>query len=207
MKNLKATKQLPNFITGLNMLLGLSVIFMHIGPISPGSPLLACIFILTAAFLDAIDGRLARFLKAESHLGKQLDSFADFVSFGLAPMVILLAHPVIRSQGWPIYACFILYALAGGFRLARFNLSEDKGSFTGLPITAAGFLLILLNLFLHTSRALEYELTMLLVAAFVCLLSAFMVSTLKIPRPGFKKPQEAEGEEEISLQSIWEQSG
>lgn len=187
MKNNRLVKQLPNMITLLNMLLGLTVLFIHMGYPGEGRRLVSCILIMIAVFLDTIDGKLARFLNAESMLGKQLDSFADFVSFGLAPGIILLTHPAIRDRGLPMYICVILYALAGAFRLARYNIGDYKDHFLGLPITAAGFLLMLLNLFLHYSAALRHSVTVFLVAAFVCTLTVLMVSNIKIWRIGAKK--------------------
>lgn len=188
MKYNRVARQLPNMITLLNMLLGITVLFIHICHQGESYRLTACALILIAALLDTADGKLARWLNAESALGKQLDSFADFVSFGIAPAAILLTYPAIRNQGWGMYACLILYAMAGAFRLARFNIGDYKDYFVGLPITAAGFLLMLLNLLLHYSMALQYAIAAPLVAALVCLLTALMVCNLKIKRIHLPKP-------------------
>lgn len=181
MKDLKGIRQLPNLLTLLNMLLGLSVLFFHIWQ-GERFRLYACSIILLAALLDVLDGKLARFLSAESKFGKQLDSFADFVSFGIAPLTILLTHGPIRSGGWLIYAAFGIYVMAAAWRLARFNLGDYAEYFVGLPITAAGFILTLVNLLLHFTSLLESQLTISLLVVVVVLLAVLMVSTKQIKR-------------------------
>jgi CDP-diacylglycerol--serine O-phosphatidyltransferase len=187
MKNVRALKHLPNIITLLNMLLGLLVLVIHMARPSESHRIASCGLILIAALLDGMDGRLARRLGAESPLGKQLDSFADLVSFGLAPIAILLTYPASRNGGWPLYICLILYAAAGAFRLARFNVDTYKNYFVGLPITAAGVMMVGLSLFLHYSSVLQHDITVVLIAAFVCTLAVLMVSGFKIRRLGEKK--------------------
>ncbi len=169
-------------MTFLNMMFGITVLFIHICYIGENYRLTACMLILASVFLDVIDGKLARYLNAESDMGKQLDSFADFVSFGLAPMAILLTHEAIRQGGWLVYLCLLLYAAAGAFRLSRYNIGDFKNHFMGLPITAAGFILVLLNLLLHFTSILNHRFSVILAMAFVCLLSALMVSTVKVRR-------------------------
>lgn len=176
------TNQLPNFITTLNVSFGIIVIFIHICHEGENYRMIACLLILTSVFLDAIDGKLARFLKVESDMGKQLDSFADFASFGLAPMVILLTHENVRQGGLPIYLCALLYAASGAFRLARFNVGDFENFFFGLPITAAGFIMTLLNLFLHFRPMLNQGFSLVLIMIFICIISLFMISRIKIPR-------------------------
>ncbi len=108
---------------------------------------LSSIFIIISAIIDFLDGFVARLFKATSELGEQLDSLADIVSFGIAPSLILyqfLRMSFIREQDgietsiiWLIPA--FIFACAGAYRLARFNIDRTKGDgFKGIPIPAAG---------------------------------------------------------------------
>ncbi len=80
--------------------------------------------VLLAAFLDGIDGRLARMLKATSKFGAQMDSLADIVNFGVAPALVLYVYVLdqARSFGW---IAALMFAIAAGLRLARFNVMTD----------------------------------------------------------------------------------
>jgi CDP-diacylglycerol---serine O-phosphatidyltransferase len=84
----------------------------------------------------------ARKLNIESELGKQLDSMCDIISFGIAP-ALLLYQGILFEYGAPGALFTILYIACGALRLARFNIAENNGFFTGLPITAAGCILTL----------------------------------------------------------------
>ena len=103
---------------------------------------MAIALVVIAALLDGVDGRLARALKAQSRFGAELDSLADFVNFGVAPAVIVFIWGLgtLRGLGW---ISVLVFALAMGLRLARFNAMIDvdkpewQGNyFTGMP--AAG---------------------------------------------------------------------
>ncbi len=109
----------------------------------------AAILIIIGVMLDSMDGRLARMLKADSTLGKELDSLADIVTFGVAPS-FLIYYTYFHQFGLLGLAIAGLFPLFGAFRLARFNISTNKTSqnyFIGVPITAAGGILTLLTLF------------------------------------------------------------
>ncbi len=106
--------------------------------------------VILAIFLDAVDGRLARYLKGTSRFGAELDSLADFVNFGVAPAVLLYIYSLnsIRTAGW--IACLML-AIACALRLARFNVAVDdpekpafsNAFFSGIPAPAgAGLALV-----------------------------------------------------------------
>ncbi len=104
----------------------------------------ACWFIILAAFLDALDGRVARLSGGTSQFGIELDSLADFLSFGVAPAV--LVHTIKLSSlgkwGWIIS---IVYIMAASYRLARFNLlaeTEEKKDFLGLPVPVAAVTIV-----------------------------------------------------------------
>lgn len=113
----------------------------------------ACIALIVAAFLDAMDGRIARLTNTQSDFGVQFDSLSDMVCFGLAPALLIylwslagLADygPVLRKVGW--LAAF-LFAACAALRLARFNAQvgvADKAYFQGLASPAAAALLVTL---------------------------------------------------------------
>ena len=102
--------------------------------------------------LDSLDGRVARLLRVDSQMGKELDSLADVVTFGAAPAV-LMYYTSFSNYG--IIGLYIagLFPLFGAYRLARFNVTPSSTSmkyFTGVPITATGGLVAFLTLFSHT---------------------------------------------------------
>jgi len=136
----------PNFVTILAICAGLSGIrlaFEH-------QIETAVIMVLFAAFLDAIDGRLARMLKATSKFGAEMDSLADIVNFGAAPAMVLYAYLLDRAGaiGW---IAALLFAIACALRLARFNVMLNDDSrpawqgdyFVGVPAPAGAGLVML----------------------------------------------------------------
>ncbi|MDE3252851.1 MAG: CDP-alcohol phosphatidyltransferase family protein [Bacteroidota bacterium] len=157
-------KQIPNLFTLLNLLAGCLAIVsimqtgLTVSVDSTGENLvmipekiyMASLFIGIAALIDFLDGFVARLLKAPSEMGKQLDSLADLVSFGVAPG--LIAYQFLRlsfaqqPDGLDISTLWLLPAFllpcAGAYRLARFNISFSQSyGFKGVPIPAAGLLL------------------------------------------------------------------
>ena len=110
--------------------------------------------VIFAIVLDALDGRLARYLKGTSRFGAELDSLADFVNFGVAPAILVYFWSLnsLRTFGWVVS---LLLAIGCALRLARFNVAIDEavkpawmsGFFTGMP-APAGALLALLPLYL-----------------------------------------------------------
>ncbi|MGE6259485.1 CDP-diacylglycerol--serine O-phosphatidyltransferase [Heyndrickxia sporothermodurans] len=131
----KLRAQTANMLTMLNLGLGGFAILVAIN----GQLSLSVVLIFIAALADRFDGLVARKLNIESDLGKQLDSMSDIVSFGVAP-AILLYQGILHSFGYPGLFFTVFYIGCGAFRLARFNITESNGYFTGLPITAAGCL-------------------------------------------------------------------
>ena len=126
----------PGIFTIGNMICG----FLAIISIFDNELLTGCWLIILAGFFDALDGVVARLSKTVSKFGTELDSFADFLSFGIAPAFLLyslkLSH--LGRWGWMLGIVFIL---CGAFRLTRFNLQnqEEKNYFTGLPIPSCAF--------------------------------------------------------------------
>ncbi len=127
---------LPNLATAANISVGFAAILMA----ADGQFELAVHLLLLGIFLDMIDGRLARWLKATSALGQQLDSFCDMVTFGIAP-AFLLYRAVLYRAGAVGFAVALFYLLSGVFRLARFNLLTDahgkEKRTLGVPIPIA----------------------------------------------------------------------
>ena len=115
----------------------------------------ATYLIWIAAFFDFLDGMTARLLKSYSELGKQLDSLADMVSFGVAPGLILFAlirEEVSMAQEWMAYFALIVPVFSA-LRLAKFNIDESQtDSFIGLPTPANALLLGSLPLLLQKGR-------------------------------------------------------
>ncbi|TYS44351.1 CDP-diacylglycerol--serine O-phosphatidyltransferase [Bacillus infantis] len=131
----KLKTQTANALTLLNLSLGGFAIIYSLN----GSLNLSLLLIFIAALADRFDGMLARKLNIESELGKQLDSMSDIISFGVAP-ALLIYQSILFDFGAPGSFFTVFYIACGAFRLARFNISENTGYFTGLPITAAGCL-------------------------------------------------------------------
>ncbi|WP_422370750.1 CDP-diacylglycerol--serine O-phosphatidyltransferase [Hoeflea sp.] len=139
----------PNLITVLAICAGLTGIRLAF----ENRFELAVAMVLIAAFLDGIDGRVARLLKAQSKFGAQMDSLADIVNFGVAPALVLYVFILdqARSFGW---IAAIVYAIAAALRLARFNVISERGVkpawesyyFVGVP-APAGALLVLLPIY------------------------------------------------------------
>ena len=157
----KIIAQIPNFITSMNLVSGsLAVIFAVDGHL-----IWAGVFICLASVFDFMDGFAAYLLKAHSAIGKQLDSLADVISFGLAPGAILFTllefslfgknQPIYEISGrwyeWLILFSAFLIPVFGAIRLAKFNINTAEESFfRGLPIPANGLLWASLGLILQS---------------------------------------------------------
>lgn len=133
--------------------------FLSILSAFEGNIVAACWFIILAGFLDALDGKVARLSGASSQFGIELDSLADFLSFGVAPAVIVYSVKLntLGKWGWIIS---IVYIMAAAYRLARYNLmadAEEKKDFLGLPVPAAALTLVTYIIFsYHVWGQLEY---------------------------------------------------
>jgi CDP-diacylglycerol--serine O-phosphatidyltransferase len=173
---------IPNLITILAICAGLTGIRLAF----ENRYELAVGMVLVAAFLDGIDGRIARLMKATSKFGAQMDSLADIVNFGVAPALVLYVFALdqARSLGW---IAALIYAIAAGLRLARFNVMserENKASwqseyFVGVP-APAGAMLVLLPVYLGflgitTDKTFGY-----LSAAYTVLIAFLLISRLPV---------------------------
>ena len=155
-------RNIPNIITLTNLFCGLCAIIFAFG----GNLILSGGFILIGAFLDFLDGLSARILNAYSEFGKQLDSFADMITFGVAPSMILFKLFVLGKEKIyfgdhlfetptetfllsPIILC-LLTPICSAIRLAKFNINNKHNTyFIGLPTPALGIFIAAL--------AIEYE--------------------------------------------------
>lgn len=168
MKKLKS--QTANILTLFNLMLGaFAIIFAMQGQLN-----LSLLLIFLAALADRFDGMVARKLQIESEFGKQLDSMCDIISFGVAP-ALLIYQGALFNYGAPGMIFAIIYIACGAIRLARFNITENNGYFTGLPITAAGCLVTLSYL------AVPYIPTYIYMSLTLAL-SILMISTFKLKK-------------------------
>lgn len=141
---------------------------------------LASVFILLAGIIDRYDGRVARALKVSSELGKELDSLADLVSFGVAPSILAYNLLNINSDfRFVSYILLLIFPIAGAYRLARYNLSTFDGNFRGIPITVAGMFMALYFLIL---LLLNVSSNPILTIILMLLCSYLMVSNVKIKK-------------------------
>ena len=165
----------PNLFTAINMFCG----FLSILSASDGNYNYAAWLIFTAAIFDALDGLVARLTNSSSELGVELDSLSDIVSFGAAPSFLLYKTYFYSFDIWGIIISS-LPLIAGGFRLARFNIQLvgfAKSFFLGLPIpasalTIASFVLAFFNNGYPLPIA-DY------ITPFVIVLSYLMVSNIR----------------------------
>jgi CDP-diacylglycerol---serine O-phosphatidyltransferase len=182
----KTRMLLPNALTLINICIGLSSIKFALDQKFE----LSIIAIIFAAIFDALDGRVARMLKGTSLVGKELDSLADLISFGVAPAFIMYFWSLnnFGKFGWLLT---MIYVVCVALRLARFNVSSSSEPswrdefFEGIPSPAGG-ILILMPLILSLSEInivkVNYD---VVVPTFFILISFFLIS--KIPTFAFKK--------------------
>jgi CDP-diacylglycerol--serine O-phosphatidyltransferase len=165
------TKYLSNFVTVLNIFFGsLAIINIFNGDYKA-----ATILIFLAVLMDSMDGRVARKLHTTSDIGKELDSLCDLVSFGVAPAMLIYAQVFSEYPGVIGLLTAILFIICGALRLARFNVLNTTDYFIGVPITAAGALMVITSIL---SVYLPYSVIILI----MLLLSYLMVSNIKVKK-------------------------
>ena len=206
------TKQIPNLFTLLNLVFGcLAIIAILQNGITiqynaegaqfidmPEKIWMASLFIGLAGVVDFLDGFVARLFNASSEMGKQLDSLADVVSFGVAPSLILyqfLRWSVAQQEDglnasiiWLLPA--LLIACAAAYRLAKFNIDSSQSyGFKGVPTPAVGILIASFPL-IYWHSPTDIVVNMLLnkwvLYAIIIFLSWLMVSNLPIMALKFK---------------------
>ncbi len=181
-------KYIPNSITLVNLFCGCcAIVFIFLDYF-----LVGCLFILIGAIADFMDGMVARLLKVSSPLGKELDSLADMVSFGVVPGLILFKLLLLTNQQTvEIYAINnIIWALPAflipifsGLRLAKFNLDERQTEdFIGLNTPANTIFIVglLLTVHLNSFGWREYILNPYFLYPVIVILSYLLISELRI---------------------------
>ena len=206
------TKQIPNLFTLLNLIFGCLAIIaalqngIVIQYSTDGAQLvdipekiwLASLFIGIAAVVDFLDGFVARLFNATSEMGKQLDSLADVVSFGVAPSMIIyqfLRMSFAKEESgvdvsiiWLLPALFI--AAAAAYRLARFNLDNSQQyGFKGVPVPAVGLFIASLPMIYwntESSTVVNLLLNKWVLYALILIVCWLMVSKLPLMALKFK---------------------
>ena len=166
---------IPNLFTAMNMFSG----FFSIISASQGNYTYAGWLIIIAAIFDTLDGFMARLTKSSSELGVELDSLSDVVSFGAAPSFLLYSTYIYQFETFGIIISS-LPLIAGGFRLARFNVQLvgfNKSYFTGLPIPSSALTIVCFILSFYDNGFGETEKQFII--PMVLLLSFLMVSNVK----------------------------
>ncbi len=208
---MKTVPLLPNLITAFGLSCGLFVIFKLVMA-APGVGIYseqaaAVAILLLAAFADVLDGAVARALKVQSYFGGIFDSLADAISFGVAPMVIVLkslAVPTGTELAYLITTAAMVFSVCGVLRLVRFSvaayeesvLSTDldggKKNFTGLPIPAGAAAAVSANLFLISPEFESVTILSVEARAFIMFVILIVLGYLMISRwkfPAFKALQ------------------
>ncbi|CAI8323442.1 MAG: Uncharacterised protein [Bacteroidetes bacterium MED-G17] len=166
-------------LTLLNLFLGVYAIKLGFG----GALVKAAYLLLLSAFLDFLDGFAARLMKVSSDFGKQLDSFADFTSFGLAAAFLLYNSYIYFHFSGPILLLPLLLVVAAVWRLAKFNISTKSYSFTGLPSTLNGIFVACLPIVFESNRLgihFSNELIFWLLTSCILFLSLAMIAPLPL---------------------------
>lgn len=173
---------IPNAITLTSMCLGLTALRLSY---VREDIYYSLILLLVAAFLDGIDGKVARKLKVESPMGAQLDSLADFLNFCVTPALIAYEWHLkdLYVLGWGATLAFLV---GGAYRLARFNVMYIKGVenvstnyFIGVP-TPAGAILLFLPIVLEL-KGYVGDASPICTAIYTTCLAFLMISYIKTP--------------------------
>jgi CDP-diacylglycerol---serine O-phosphatidyltransferase len=179
---------LPNLFTLGNLLCG----FLAVAAVIHGSHealISASWWIIIAAILDALDGKVARLTGTSSEFGVEFDSIADVVSFGLAPAALVYRYSFAGAEKIGLIFSFCFLA-AGAIRLARFNVTAGtvaKSHFTGMPIPAGAGIVAAYILF--SDKVWPAIATLDVAVALVVMTSIAMVSRFRygiLPKIGFR---------------------
>lgn len=183
--NIRVIHLLPNLLTIASVCAGLTAIRFGF----EGNFEMAVRLVLAACVLDGLDGRLARLMNRSTDIGAELDSLADFVNFGVAPVLILHSWALqdFQSAGW---IAVLTYTTCCLLRLARFNVSSrsetDDSSydyFVGIP-SPAGAVLVMLPMVISFALSDIPQAPSAFVALYICLIGLLMIS--RIPTYSFK---------------------
>ncbi|MBF0563594.1 MAG: CDP-diacylglycerol--serine O-phosphatidyltransferase, partial [Alphaproteobacteria bacterium] len=185
LKGLSFNRMIPNILTLLALCAG--VTSMRFGLHGEWEHGVAAI--IFAAVLDGIDGRIARLLRGTTKFGAELDSLSDFVSFGVAPAMLLYLWTMQNAGGFG-WALVLLFSVSSALRLARFNTMLGEAPswaynfFTGMPTPAAGGLVLVpMTLWFRTGAPVFRHPA--LVSVVLIVISFLMVS--QVPTYSFKR--------------------
>ena len=184
---LSIKKQIPNLFTLGNLTCGVFAILLATKYQFEN----AAYLILFAAILDFFDGFLARLLKVSGEMGKQLDSLADCVTFGVAPSIMLLyfalGNQILEASS---YWAFILLAIFSAYRLAKFNIdTRQSESFIGVPTPITG-IMVASWAFIQTSHSKIFDFVFsnpISYIIFCVIISLLLVSEIPLVSLKFKK--------------------
>ncbi|HEU5290740.1 MAG TPA: CDP-diacylglycerol--serine O-phosphatidyltransferase [Cyclobacteriaceae bacterium] len=174
-------RHIPNFLTCCNLICGcLGVVFALEGRTFP-----AAYFVWIACVFDFLDGFAARMLKVSSPIGKELDSLADMVSFGLLPSIVMYTmFEAVQGREYVPYIAFSI-AVFSALRLAIFNVdTRQSDSFRGLPTPANALLITALPLL--TGEITNYFKSYLFLTIITIISSYLMVSDIELFALKFK---------------------
>ena len=180
--NLKA--QLPNFITLLNLLSGVLGILW----VLEGQLLYGAYFVILSAGFDFLDGFAARLLKVQSDMGKELDSLADVVSFGVLPGILLYSLSKAQTDSQVLPYLTLIVPMLSAYRLAKFNLdTRQSDRFIGLPTPANALLLSTLpHLVAHWPELAPWVTSPIALVVIAWVASILLVSELPLIALKFK---------------------
>lgn len=186
---------IPNFFTGMNMFIGLVSIFYSIS----GDYINAAWLVLLSAVLDKLDGTTARLFNASSDFGVEFDSFSDFVSFSLAPAVLVFSYfskeiPGGKILEHPYFVAVVpLYVIFCAVRLARYNSfqSDDHDYFSGLTSTQSGGMLAAYMVFAIENPNFKFLLSTDIVAGMMLIQACLMLLPFKYPKVKMPKNKTA----------------
>lgn len=174
----------PCMFTTLNLLMGIIVIYSITIDSGNSSNITLPFLIIFAGLCDWLDGKAARKFGAASQFGKELDSFADSISFGLAPVTLLVFH-LVEYAGFLGTLAVIIFPLAGVYRLARFNASKSNGCyFQGLPIPVAGVGLAIKHIIV---TSLNLQGNSLYIDAYLTSIAMIVISMLMVSKIRVRK--------------------
>ena len=182
MREYSFIKFIPNSITLMSLIAGISSIKFSI----QGNWKLSVLMIMLAAFFDFFDGWMARKLKKSSQFGAELDSLSDFISFGLAPSLLInlcYTHELGRI-GWTFS---LFYIVCAALRLARFNIEntrEQSKTFIGIPSPAAAGI-VMIPFFMSFMEFNYFNINQLIFSSSLIIFAGTMMIS-RVPTPSVK---------------------
>ena len=188
-------RNIPNLITLGNLFCGLVAIVFSLN----NNLYFAGTFIFFGAILDFFDGLSARLLKVSSEIGKQIDSMADMVTFGVAPGMIMFQMIKLSNIDENSYIAYIgfIITISSAIRLAKFNINtKQTSSFIGLPTPAAAIFIASLPIISKYNITIQFNDSKFLIVTSV-ILSLLLVAKLPLFSLKIKKREDWKNKENI----------